>query len=219
MASPSPTADLRELGTPEHMKTSRPSAWFTKSLCCRYVFAEFKTLHLPVRDGDAVKQIPWRWALGLFKPDEYELLGAWPAQVLLPAIANELHDRGMECVQAISPDAGVDFASRYPRAVTWPQAAGLDAAVPPSSALGFSRRRLAALQSATATAESLQHSITGAIKRKAPFADEGAAVAFLMHALENADRRLQDLPPLPSRTTRRARPASPGGSLAAGHSV
>jgi len=195
------------------------SVWLGKLLCCRYVFAEFRTLHLPVRNGDAVKQIPWRWALGLFKPNEYELLGAWPAQVPLPAIANELHDRGMERVHAISAEAVVDFASRYPGAVTWPPAGGLDAAVPPSSALGFSRRRLAALQSAIATAERLQHSITGAIKRKAPFADEGAAVAFLMRALENADRRLQDLPPLPSRTTRRERPASPGRSLAIGRPV
>jgi hypothetical protein len=216
MASQSPAAEWRELGLPERLQISRRPAWLTRPLCCRYVLAEFKSLHLPVRDGDAVhQQIPWRWALGLFKPDEYEILGAWPDQVPLSAIANELHDRGMELLQAISPEAVVDFASRYPRAGTWPQASNLDGAVPPSSALGFGRRRIAALQSATATAERLQHSIMGAIKRQAPFADEAAAVALLMRKLENADCQLQGLPKMRSNTTRRPSRALGGNLLAA----
>ncbi|MFG6429648.1 hypothetical protein [Roseateles sp. LYH14W] len=159
---------------------------------------DFKTLQLPVRDGDgAAKHIPWRWALGLFRQDEYELLGAWPAHVPLPTVAHELHDRGIEHIKAISAEKGVDCTSTYPDAVAWSASGDADAAST------FGPRRRAALQSATATAERLQASLTRAIKRQAPFADEGAAVAFLMHALENADRQLQGLPRLRFKTSLR----------------
>jgi hypothetical protein len=149
---------------------------------------DFRTLHLPVRDGSQVKHVPWRWALGMFKQAEYELLGAWPLHVPLPAVLDELHDRGIEQIKAVSADGGVDCTSTYPDAVAWSASSDPDA---PSS---FGPRRRAALLSATASAERLQASLTRAIKRRAPFADEGAAVAFLMHALENADRQLQGLP-------------------------
>jgi hypothetical protein len=162
---------------------------FSKPLCCRYIFAGFKTLHLPVRDGDgADKHIPWRWALGLFMQDQYELLGAWSAQVPALSVAHELHDRGIEHIKAISADGCVDCRSTYPDAVAW------SARRDPDAARTFGPRRRAALLSASATAERLQASLTRAIKRRAPFADEGAAVAFLMHALESADRQLQGLP-------------------------
>ena len=169
---------------------------FSKPLCCRYVFAGFKTLHLPVRDGDgAAKHIPWRWALGLFKQDQYELLGAWSAQVPTVSVAHELHDRGIEHIKALSGDGSVDCTSTYPDAVAW------SARSDPDAEGTFGPRRRAALLSATAAAERLQASLTRAIQRQAPFANEGAAVAFLMHALENADRQLQGFPKLRFKTT------------------
>jgi len=115
----------------------------------------------------------------------------------LPAVLDELHDRGIEHIKAISAAGGVDCTSTYPDAVTW--AARSD----PDAASTFGPRRRAALLSATATAERLQASLTRTIKRKAPFADEGAAAAFLMHALENADRQLQGLPKLTFKTALR----------------
>ena len=174
----------------------RVSGWRGKSLCCRYVLAEFKTIALHVRRGDVLEQSRWRWALGLFKGDQYELLGAWSAQVPAPSVARELHDRGIEHVKAISVDDGVDCRSTYPDAVAWSGRSD------PHAASTFGPRRSAALLSATATAERLQSSLTRAIKRKAPFADEGAAVAILMHALENADRQFQGFPKLRSTTVR-----------------
>jgi hypothetical protein len=199
MASQSSAAESSEFGTPERLQSSSHSAWFTKPLCCRYIFAGFKTLHLPVRDGDgAAKHIPWRWALGLFKGDQYELLGAWSAQVPALSVAHELHDRGIEQIKAISADGGVDCTSTYPDAVAW------SARSDPHAEGTFGPRRRAALLSATATAERLQASLTRAIKRRAPFADEGAAVAFLMHTLENSDRQLQGLPKLRFKTALRS---------------
>lgn len=190
MASQSSAAESSEFGTPERLQSPRHSAWFTKPLCCRYVLAEFKTLALPVRRDGVDEQSRWRWALGLFKGDQYELLGAWSAQVPALSVAHELHDRGIEYIKAISTEDGADCRSTYPDAVAW--SASGDA----HAASTFGPRRRAALLSASATAERLQGSMTRAIKRRAPFADEGAAVAFLMHALENADRQLQGLPKL-----------------------
>jgi hypothetical protein len=173
------------------------NTWPTKPLCCRYVLAEFKTLDLPVRRDGVVEQSCWRWALGLFKGDQYELLGAWSAQVPALSVAHELHERGIEHIKAISAEDGVDCTSTYPDTVAW--SASGDA----HAASTFGPRRRAALLSATATAERLQASLTRSIKRQAPFADEGTAVAFLMHALENADRQLQGLPKLRFKTAQR----------------
>lgn len=174
--------------TVEGSYEARGSGWRGRPLCCKYVLAEFKTLALPVRRDGVVKQSRWRWALGLSKGDQYELLGAWSAQVPALSVAHELHDRGIEHIKAISAEGGVDCTSTYPDVVAWSARSDPDA---PSS---FGPRRRAALLSASATAERVQASLTRTIKRQAPFADEGAAVAFLMHALENADRQLQGLP-------------------------
>jgi hypothetical protein len=170
------------------------SRWLSRALCLRYVLTDFRTQHLPVRDGRQVKQVPWRWALGTFRQAEYELLGAWPLELPLPAVLDELNDRGIEHIQAISAEDGMDCTSTYPDAVALSANSDSDAATP------FGPRRRAALLSATATAERLQASLTRAIKRQAPFANEGAAVAFLMHALENADRKLQGRPKLRFKT-------------------
>jgi hypothetical protein len=193
---------------------SADSNWLSRALCFSYVLADFRTLHLPVREGDEVRQAPWRWALGLFKQGQYEVLGAWPARVPVQAVAKELHDRGIEHIKAISADEGVDCTTTYPNAVAWPPVRDPHAAGPLSSAGTFGPRRRAALQSAAATAERLQASLTRTIKRQAPFADEGAAVAFLMHALENADRQLQGLTKLPSNRARRPPAVAPSGSVA-----
>jgi hypothetical protein len=135
------------------------SCWLSRALCLRYVLAEFRTQHLPVRDGSQVKQASWRWALGMAKQAEHELLGAWPLQMPLPAVLDELHDRGIEHIQAISAEDGVDCTSTYPDAVAW------SACSDPHAASTFGPRRRAALLSAAASAERLQSSLVRAIKR------------------------------------------------------
>lgn len=172
-----------------HYRSQHTARWLSRPLCVRYVLAEFKTLRLPVRDGAEVRDVSWRWALGLFKPDEYEVLGAWPVGATSADVAHELHQRGVEHLTAISADVGMDCASTFPDAVYWsPVSEAHGTSVP--AAAGFGPRRRAALRSAAAIAHCLQVSITRAIKRRAPFADEAAAAAFLAQTLERADRRL-----------------------------
>jgi hypothetical protein len=117
--------------------------------------------------------------------------------VTAQSVAHDLNDRGIEHIKAFSADGGVDCTSTYPDAVAW------SACRDRHAASTFGPRRRAALLSATATAERLHASFTRSIQRRAPFADEGAAVAFLMHALENADRQLQGLPKLSFKTALR----------------
>ncbi|MEO6277363.1 hypothetical protein [Roseateles sp.] len=163
--------------------------WLSKPLCCRYVLAEFKTLRLPVRDGAEVRDMSWRWALGLFKPGQYEVLGAWPAGAASVDVAHDLHQRGIEQLTAISADAGMDCSTTFPDAVCWSSVSELNS-TSVSAAGSFGPRRRAALRSAAATAQRLQIGITRTIKRRGPFADDAAAAAFLAQALERADRRL-----------------------------
>lgn len=170
------------------------STWLSKSLCCRYLLAEFNVLRLPVKRGSAIEQSHWRWALGTFRQAEYELLGAWPLHVPLSAVLDELRHRGIERMEACCAEADEEVASRFPDAVPWPRTDGRKAGVPPSHLRRFSSRRWTALEAAVAKAEFLQLGLGRAIKRHAPFADERAAMAFLFHTLESADCQLQGLP-------------------------
>lgn len=182
-------APLSTASSADNSRSQHSDDWLSRPLCCSYAFAEFRTLRLPVRDGDAVKDIHWRWALGLFKQDEYEVLGAWPAQVVPALVAQDLQERGIEHIKAIAAEGGADFVSQYPDAAPWPSVNGIPDAQPRGAARVFGPRRRAALQSAAATARRLQTSITRAIKRRAPFANEAAAADFLALALQDADRR------------------------------
>lgn len=191
------------------------AAWRGRPLCCSYILAEFKTVHLPIREADAVTHVPWRCAIGLFRKGEYEVLGGWPAGFSPAQICDDLHQRGAERIMAIAAEDGFDFASRFPDAVMLSvsdDSAGFGA---PGAELLIRPRQRAAVQSAIATSKRFQASITRAIQREAPFADETAAAAFLMRTLESADRRLQGLPKLPSNTAQRLPTAVASSSLAA----
>lgn len=169
---------------------SRHAAQRSRALCGRYVFAEFRTLHLPVRDGDAVRCAPWRWALGLFRRDQYEVLGAWPAQDSPALVVHDLHERGIEHLRAVAGIGVADCISRYPDAVSWPSDCEPGGTSSPAVG-GFGPRRRAALESAIAVAERLQQRMARAIKRHGPFSNDLAAADFLRESLEKADRRFQ----------------------------
>jgi hypothetical protein len=214
-----PVADSPRSGVRGLLEGSDFADWLSKPLCCRYAFAEFKTLRLPVRDGDAVREVAWRWALGLFKQDEYEVLSAWPAQAPPADVADELHKRGIEHLKVICADGGMDCTSIYPDAISWPSVGAPHVAGLPATAGVFGPRRHAALESAAAAAARLQASIERAIKRRAPFADESSAAAFLALTLENADRRLQKVRQEPPRTRPRAPATMPSGPVSPSRSA
>ncbi|MBI3349178.1 MAG: hypothetical protein HY020_18455 [Burkholderiales bacterium] len=122
----------------------------------------------------------------------------------------------MEQLRAISAEEAFDCTSRYPEAV----------ALPPSDrplrsgVLGtyaaFGPRRRTAFASAAVTAERLQKRIEGSIRRRAPFADEAEAAAFLALALEKADRRFFETAKPRLRAGARAAIAASSHCVAAG---
>jgi len=192
----SPQAERRSSGA-SPLRSDRwvsDASWRSRPLCCRYALVEFKTLDLPIDGGDAVRHVPWCWALGLFTQDQYEVLGAWPAQASSAEVGHDLHQRGIEQIKAITASDGTECSEHFPGAVTLPRAFESEAAGTPTRAGVFGPRRVAALKSAATTADRLQRRVANAIQRRAPFADEAEAVAFLLHALEKADRRFQEEP-------------------------
>lgn len=167
----------------------RRKAWLCRPLCRRYAFAEFNTVRLPVREGDAVRKVSWHWALGLFKPGEYEILGAWPSDAAAAGyVGQDLHERGVERIGAVAGEDSAGLAVQYPSVATW-SPDGDTVGASQGVATNSGPHHHAALLSAADTAGRLQARLAQAIKRRAPFADEDSAAAFLAQQLQKADRR------------------------------
>ena len=162
-----------------------------KLLCRRYVSANFRALDVLVRDGNTVKAVSWLWALGMFREDQYEVLGAWPINISPDQVIHDLHERGIEQISAISENHGGDCTLPHLIADRWRSSPKLGVAG--SAVRTF---ELPELRSGNAAAERLQISITRAIKRRAPFPDDAAA-EFLSRTLEKADRRFYEAANLP----------------------
>lgn len=178
----------------------RGAQWVNRPLCSRYVQAEFKVLSLPVGGGEAARGVPWYWALGLFAQDQYEVLGAWPAQSFPEQVARELRNRGIENIRAIVATSDIDATSMFPDVFAWSPALASSATDSRSAARTFGPRHHAVLHAAVATGNRLHTRIARTIERHGHFNDETAAAAFLIQLLEEVDRRFYETPKVSART-------------------
>lgn len=175
--------------TEDGSRVEHRTACLSKPLCRYYAFVQFRSVGLALRDGQALTATRWCWALGMFNPCQYEVLGAWRSQHDSGEAAQDLHDRGILQIGVLAAGDTVDFAAHYPEAATWPQTGGETANLPQSAPeRTFGPRHCTALRSAAATADRLQARLARAIKQQAPFASEASAAAFLAHHLEKANR-------------------------------
>lgn len=181
------TAAGRMRGSVPHA-TNNISCWASKVLCCRYVLVAFKTVSIPVSLGDSVARLPWRWAFGLFRRDEYEIVGVWPARLSAAQVARDMEERGLVRIAAVVPDAGFECSSVFPRAV---RVSAIEGDPPPTTSRELGPQQEAELRSVVMQVEQLQRSIDRAIKRQTPFADESAAAEFLAVTLERGERGLR----------------------------
>lgn len=163
------------------------TAWFGSTLCCRYTLVQFGKLRLPMRIDGVLTTAEWRWALGLFTDGQFQVFGAWrdegPETPL--RIAGDLHDRGLERVNALAADDDLVAAmkARHPRLCERTVSELVE-----SGAASYRMRQ--AIRWTDDAAQRLQERMSSAAKKHGPFADHAAAADFLAQAFQRADRDL-----------------------------
>ncbi len=161
--------------------------WFSGTLCCRYLVARFDKLRVPMLKGGVVAAAEWHWALGFFRDGQFEVLGAWQGEGAATAqrIAVDLHDRGVERINAVAAeDRLLDaMASLRPQVCR-----NTTAELVESGSLGSRMRR--AVRWTEVAGQRLQARMSGVARRQAPLADPAAAADFIAHAFQRADRDL-----------------------------
>ncbi|MFT7772138.1 hypothetical protein [Roseateles sp.] len=161
--------------------------WFGGALCCRYVVVQFDKLHVPTWIDGAPATAEWHWALGLFTDGQFQVLGAWRDEGPATAqrIAADLHDRGIERIQALAADDALAAAVKglCPRVC--------DRTVAELAAPGAASARMRqAIRWTDTAAQHLQERMSRATKKQGPFADHAAAADFIAQAFQRADRDL-----------------------------
>ncbi|MBV8036216.1 hypothetical protein [Roseateles sp.] len=165
----------------------KTSDWFSRSLCCRYLVVRFGKLSLPTLKDGFVEAAVWHWAIGFFRDGQFEVLGAWrdEGEGTALRIATNLHDRGIERLNAAAAEDGLLGAIRglHPKVCR-----NTTAELVASDILGPRMRR--AVRWTEVAGQRLQSRMSGAAKRAGPFADEAAAADFIAKAFQRLNRDL-----------------------------
>ena len=187
-------------------ENQRTSSWLGKALCRRYAlvhFAEFNVLSM--ENGMAGHQ-RWCWAFALFAADEFDILGAWPADLAsVQPIIKDLGNRGVLSIRVVSIAEALDRAA--PRSIgSW--ATALRGTEPrvlevigSQVALGEAVEGVpsAAIRSTLGKAGRIHNSLVRSVRSRAPFASADATTEFIAGWLQRVERRLYEArrPPRP----------------------
>lgn len=163
------------------------SQWFCGPLCCRYLVVRFSKLSVPMRKEGGPVAADWHWALGFFTDGQFEVLGAWQdeGEGTAQRIAMDLHDRGIERIDAIAAE---DHLLEAMAGVRPKVCRNTTAELVESGSLGSRMRRAA--RWAEVAGQRLQARMSGVARRQAPIADPAAAADFIAQAFQRADRDL-----------------------------
>lgn len=181
------------------------ASWLDGALCRRYLVGTFNRIRVSILSGGSLDDSEWHWALGLFTDGQFQVVGAWRAEGAATAgrIAADLHDRGIERIDAVVADGGLVAAlqglNRNVCARTASELAVTGSVSP--------RMRKAVIWT-DAAAQRVQTIISRALKRHGPFVDHDAVADFLAQALQCAERDLL------RHCGRSTRPALSGASAA-----
>lgn len=182
------------------------SDWLGKALCRRYALVHFTDFHLSVLKSGGHHSRPWCWALAMFAPDEFEILGTWPADTsAVGSIAEDLWNRGILSIRVVSIADGKNIVPQLSRE-SWMTA--LQDAEPrvleiiaPQSISGEAVEGVpsAAIRSALNAAARIHGSLVRSARSRPPFASAAAASEFVADWLQRADQRLYQVrrPPRP----------------------
>ncbi len=178
----------------------RTSSWLCRALCRRYALvhlAEFDALGL--EDG-VPRRRTWCWAFAMFAVDEFEVLGAWPADTgAVQPIIGDLRDRGVLSIRVvsiaetkgptspISPESwAIALRDAKPRVL---EVVGSESI----SGEAIEGVPSAAIRSALERAGRIHHGLVRGARSRAPFASAEAASEFIAGWLQKADPRLYEV--------------------------
>jgi uncharacterized Zn-binding protein involved in type VI secretion len=161
--------------------------WLNGALCRRHLVGTFNKFGVPIMSKEALDDSEWHWALGLVTDGQFQVVGAWRAEDASTAgrIAADLHDRGIERIDAVVADGGLVAALQGLNCSVCARTAS-ELAVTGSVSL---RMRRAVIWT-DAAAQRVQKIISRAVKRHGPFVDHDAVADFLAQALQRAERDL-----------------------------
>lgn len=163
------------------------SRWFRGALCCRYLAIRFDRFRIPMRSDGAVSTAEWHWALGFFTDGQCQVLGAWQDEGRGTAqrIASDLHDRGIERVNAIAAQDDLTMAMTClrPKVCRNTPEELIESGV-------FGPRMLRVIRWTDVAGQHLQGRMSRAAKRQTPLVDAAAAADFVARHFQRADRAL-----------------------------
>jgi hypothetical protein len=164
-----------------------PTDWFDGPLCCRYTAVQFGKLQLPMRIDGASTIVEWHWALGLSTDGQFEVLGAWRDEGPKTAqrTAADLHDRGLERVNALAAEDGLAGAMKACHSRLCEHT--VTDLVESGAASSCMRQ---AIRWTDAAAKRVQERMSRSARKYGPFADHAVAADFLAQAFQRADRDL-----------------------------
>lgn len=176
----------------------RASDWLGKALCRRYAVVHLAEFHVLGMVNDVPLRQTWCWALALFTPDEFDILGAWPTDTgAVDLITEDLRDRGVLSIRVLSIADAKGLApplSLEPWTARKHAQPRVLAAVGSQAISGAAIECVpsAAIRSTLAMAGRIHDSLVRGARARSPFASSEAAAEFIAGWLQKAERRLYE---------------------------
>jgi hypothetical protein len=177
----------------------RTFGWSRKALCRRYALVHFADFQVSDQENGVPRCQSWCWAFAMFAADEFEILGAWRADIFaFEHIVDDIWDRGVLSIRVVSIAEAKGCASPL-SPESW--AAILRGAKPRVLAVVASQAISGdaiegvpspAIRSARNSAGRIHDRLVRGARLRAPFASAAAASEFVANWLERADRRLYE---------------------------
>ncbi len=188
------------------MTIAHETAWQSRPLCCRYLFAHFCAQRIRVRADDVPSTFLLSWALGALDDGRLEVLGSW-AQPIADAptwqtVFSHLTARGVQRIRFVANADSVALRAAFPRA-TILNSMTLQPCTdhPQSAALSPRVRRI--VKSTADAAQLMQTALTSVVRRQMK---GDCSQSWLMahdEALNRLEQRLWKRPPAPQFAARR----------------
>lgn len=170
----------------ESYRIHRPDPSTEQPLCCRYFLVAFEVVSVRLATGSDQMV---HWAIGQLPDGQQEVLGAWPEfefDVSTPhQVSEDLRARGVEKIRFMSSRTWTSLGPAYPSARLVPLLSESE------RIQRLPRRLRRAISKSGEAVQHLQRDANRAICRLGDFVDSSSAARFVIHALRQAERKIQ----------------------------